>query len=200
MKYNDLTIGQIEAIGNKLGGMEGIQNFLSGKTVVVSAETLNAIPFSVWKSIPLGTHKDADAYRKALKKGGYKIGDWGNDILGKPAFTVAEKEETIDLVKVTVAELGFKNGATYKEICDAAASRGLKKCPNEVGPALRLAYTDQPAGEWLRIAMDPIAGSDGDLYIFDVVHDCDGRWLYGDYGHPGSRWGADYTFVFRLRK
>lgn len=34
MKYNDLSLGQIEAIVNKLGGMEGVQNFLSEKIVV----------------------------------------------------------------------------------------------------------------------------------------------------------------------
>ncbi len=29
MKYNELTLGQIEAIVNKLGGMEGVKRFLS---------------------------------------------------------------------------------------------------------------------------------------------------------------------------
>lgn len=34
MKYNDLSLGQVEAIVNKLGGMEGVKNFLSGKIAI----------------------------------------------------------------------------------------------------------------------------------------------------------------------
>jgi len=35
MKYGNLTLGQIEAIVNKLGGIEGVQKFLSGELIVV---------------------------------------------------------------------------------------------------------------------------------------------------------------------
>ncbi len=35
-KYADLNLGQIEAIGNKLGGMTGIMQFLAGELVVVA--------------------------------------------------------------------------------------------------------------------------------------------------------------------
>ncbi len=41
MKYNDLTLGQIEAIVNKLGGMDGVKNFLSGKGDVVDNSFLD---------------------------------------------------------------------------------------------------------------------------------------------------------------
>lgn len=201
MKYNDVSFGQAEAVFNKLGGMEGVKKFLAGETIVVPAIKIeNAESFPIWKTITLGQYKDADAYRKAFKKAGFKIGGWANDILGKPAFTIAPTEESIDLVILTVEELGFKNGATYKEICEAAVIQGLEKCPNEVGPALRLQYPDQPSGEWLRIAMEPITGSGGYLRIFGVGHDDGARWLSASYGHPGDRWRANRRFVFRLRK
>jgi len=35
MRYGELNLGQIEAIVNKLGGMEGVQRFLSGTSEVV---------------------------------------------------------------------------------------------------------------------------------------------------------------------
>jgi hypothetical protein len=35
MKYNELNLGQIEAIVNKLGGMEGVQQLLTGQIQVV---------------------------------------------------------------------------------------------------------------------------------------------------------------------
>ena len=196
MKYGEITFGQMEAIINKLGGMEGVQRFLSGEIVVKAPEHT----FKVWKTIKLGTLKNADEFRKALKKADCKIGDWGNDILGKPAFMVASAEEEIQLVNLSVAELGFKNGANYGDICAKAKELGLELCPNEVGPQLRLQYKDQPKGEYLRIAMEPITGSDGHLDIFRVDRDGGDLWLSGSIGRSGDFWRANYRFVFRLRK
>ena len=156
--------------------------------------------FEVWKTIKLGTIKNADEFRKALKKAGFKISDWANDIIGKPAFTVASGEEEIQLVNLSVEELGFKNGAKYGDICARAKELGLELCPNEVGPQLRLQYKDQPKGEWLRIAMEPITDSDGDLDIFNVGHDGDGLWLRSNLGFSDDFWDASNRLVFRLRK
>lgn len=200
MKYNDFSLGQVEAVFNKLGGAEGVMEFLSGKTMVVKVPSDGKTTFNVWKTIKLGTHKNADALRKALKKADFKIVDWANDILSKSAFTVASAEEEIQLVNLSVAELGFKDGATYENICSKAKELGLELCPNEVGPQLRLQYKDQPKGEYLRIAMEPITDSDGDLVIFDVDHDDDGLWLDGNFGFSDRFWFADRRFVFRLRK
>lgn len=196
MKYNELNWGQMEAIVNKLGGMEGVARFLSGETVVKAIEQT----FKVWKTIKLGTHKDVNALKKAITKAGCKIGDWANDMLGKEAFTIAPTEQEIDLVVVTVGELGFKNGAKYSDICQRAQELGLELCPNEVGPQLRLQYKDQPKGEWLRIAMEPITDSGGDRFIFRVAHGVNDLWLYWNYGNPGHVWDAGLRFVFVLRK
>ena len=38
MKYGKLTLGQVEAVVNKLGGMEGVKRFLSGETVIQVAK------------------------------------------------------------------------------------------------------------------------------------------------------------------
>jgi len=197
MKYGELTLGQMEVIVNKLGGMDGVKRFLSGE-LLVSAPTK---VWKTWRTIKLGTGlKTADDFRKAIKQAGMKIGDWGNDILGKPAFTVANEETEVELINVSVAELGFKDGATYKDICVRARELGLELCPNEVGPQLRLQYADQPKGEWLLVAMEAIAGSVGDLDVFGVGHVDDARWLDGDRGFPGSVWNGYFRFLFLRRK
>lgn len=43
MKYGELNLGQIEAIVNKLGGMDGVRRFLSGETVVKIEEEFSAL-------------------------------------------------------------------------------------------------------------------------------------------------------------
>lgn len=198
MKYNELNLGQIEALVNKLGGMDDVQRFLSGELIVSAATKV----WKTWKKIKLGTGlKDADDFRKALKKADCNIGDWGNDILGKPAFTVSPKETEVELVVVSVAELGFKDGATRADIYKRANELGLDLCPNEVGPQLRLQYKDQPKGEWLLIGMEPITDSGGDLRVFSVWRGGGGKqWLLGGDGGPGSFWSAGRRWVFLRRK
>ena len=147
---------------------------------------------TVWKTLKLGTGpKTADDFRIAIKELGNKIGDWGNSILGKPAFTASAEESEVDLVTRSGAELGFENGATRKEIYDRALELGLQLCPSEVGPQLRLQYQDQPKGKWILIAMDPI--DDG---MFNVEHDGNYLYLHAGNGHPGCHWSADSRWVF----
>lgn len=191
----NLTFGQMNAIVKKLGGKEGALRFLRGELLVSAA-----VPptYTVWKTITLGTHKDLKALKAALKSAKCKVSDYANDLLGKPAFTLASEQTEVDLVVRSVKELGFEGNATYAQICAKAVELGLELCPAEVGPALRLAYNDQPHDEWLRIAMEAITDSGGDRLIFHVGHGNDELWLgWGD-GNPDRVWCPDDRFVFVL--
>ena len=189
-KYGHRNHDWFEAIVNKLGGEEMAEAFLRGELVTKMAER----SFAIWKTITLGIHKSPGEYRKALKANGYRIGDYANQILNQ--VKVGGTEVQINLVLTTVAELGFKNGATRQQIYDRAKELGLELCPAEVGPALRLVYQDQPYEEWLRIAMEPISVSDGYLEVFGVGCGHVGRWLYSFYGDPVYFWGAGSRWVF----
>ena len=154
--------------------------------------------FKVFKTIKLGTGiKDADGYRKAIKDKRMHIGEFANDILGNPAFNVATKETEVDLVIVSVAELGFKDGAKLKDIYTRAKEKGLQLCPNEVGPQLRLQYIDQLKGEWLVVGMEPIAVSGDDLRLFNVAHlFYDGLWLDFNASSHNHIWLGIRRFIF----
>lgn len=157
--------------------------------------------FKVWKTIRLGTGLEtAEDFRESLEINGMKIGNWASDILGKPEFTVATKETKVNLVVVTVEQLGFKNGATREQIYTRAKELGLELCPPEVGPQLRLQYKDQPINERLVIATEPICGSDGYFKLFGVECDCGGLWLGNGFGSSAGVWGVDCRFVFVRRK
>ena len=91
------------------------------------------------------------------------------------------------------------NGATLADIHNRAKELGLELCPAEVGPQLRLQYADQPRGEWLLIAMEPITDSVGDPRIFDVELGDFGRWLDGLCGDPDGFWFGSGRFVFVRR-
>jgi len=198
MKYGELNLGQIEAIVNKLGGMDGVQRFLSDELIVSAPAKV----WKTWRKVTLGTFlRNPDDFRKAIKQAGMKIGEWGNDILDQPAFTVASEKIEVELINVSVAELGFKNGATYKDICARAKELGLDLCPAEVGPQLRLQYKDQPKGEWLLVSMEAITGSGGGLRIFSVVNSRgDYLCLHCDRGSSDIFWDVSQRFLFLRRK
>jgi len=152
--------------------------------------------FATFKTIKLGTLKDANAICKAITDAGVRI-----NILNQPAFTVATEETEVELVVASVAELGFKDGAEYSVICERAKQLDLELCPAEVGPQLRLQYLDQPNGEWLRIAMEPITFSDGNLCLFGVGRVSNEFWLDSSRnGRPGGFWLGLSRFVFVRRK
>lgn len=192
MAKNNRTIDRIQAVWNILGGEEGVDRLLVGRLKVVEACPPE---FPIWKTVRLGTCKSSSGYAKALRSAGMRIGGWGGDILSKISYS--KEEIDLNLVVLSVAELGFKEGATYVEICAKAIQLGLELCPAEVGPALLLQYGDPPQrGERLYIAMEAISNRLNYRCIFTVEHNA-GAWLDGDNGgHLVHFWSAAARFVF----
>ncbi len=193
--------GTMEAVVNKLGGMDGVQRFLSGELVVKSA-TPSDVVLKVWKTIKLGTGlKTADDFRKALKKSNCGIGDWANDILGKPAFTASETEMDANLVIVSVGELGFKDGATRKDIYERAQSLGLSLCPQKSDHSSASSTrtnrrTSGSSSEWNPSLARMATSACSVCRRYE-----DGKqWLHACYGSADSVWGAGGRFVFVSRK
>jgi len=196
MKYAKLDLGTIEAIVNKLGGMDGVKRFLAGELTVSAVEWTKKI----WNRIKVGTFKNVDEIRKALKKANVNVSEWANDILNKVVVSVTKEE--FDLVNVSPAELGFKGNTSRKDIYEMALKSGLELCSAEDGPQAVLQFGGQLRnGEWFVIGMEPITGSGGNLGVFYVERYGDGElWLYARSGYPGNVWDADFRFVFRRRR
>ena len=96
------------------------------------------------------------------------VGDWANSVLEQPAFTIATEETEVDLVVVSVSELGFQYRATRAQIYQRAQEFGLELCPPEVGPQLRLQYQEQHEDESLLVGIEPMDVSDGNLCVVRV--------------------------------
>lgn len=155
-----------------------------------------------WKTIKLGTdERCADDFRASLKEADCNVGYWANNILDKPAFKVSVNKVKVGLVVMSVIELGFKDGATLEAIFTRAKEIGLDLCPPEVGPQLRLQYKNQPKGDSLMIAMEPIIDSEGSPNVFRLDRYYGGRqWLYGYSGKPEDFSSANCHWVFSSRK
>ena len=128
MKYGKLSLGQIEAIVNKLGGMEGVNRFLSERTMVT--ETI----LKTWKTITLGTYKDVKTFSEAFESGNYLTdGSYAKDVFQDyilDTFCVLPVEE-VQLVKVSLADLGLRKTGNFKKICARAKKINLEFCPKK---------------------------------------------------------------------
>lgn len=133
-----------------------------------------------------------------IRAKGMQIGNNAIDIINKPAFTISSSAVRISLVVKSVAELGFPGRADFEQVCAAASTMGLSKCPAEVGPLLRLNYPEQPNGEWLIIAMDSIVDSQGEPRMFLIGHNDRGQWLVADHSYAPHTYGNTKKFVFAV--
>ena len=151
----------------------------------------------VWKAIRLGDFANSFALRNALDAADCGIGDLAEEILARPAFTLAATKTDVDLVVVSAAELGFVVGpASLRDIYSRAEMLGLSLAPSEVGPALRLQYFDQPIGEFLHVGMKPITTWHGDPVIFVVANGGAGLMLIGQNGSADTQMHASSKFLF----
>jgi hypothetical protein len=154
--------------------------------------------FQVWKTITLGVHDSIAGYRKALTSAGFGITDSASELLDK--IQVSTTQVKLDLVRVTVEELGFTKDVSLGQVFARARKIGFELCPAEVGPALRLEYEDRSLGNATCIAMKPITDSFMHSLVFELVHGLDGRVLNSDdgisHGRDGNFWDPVQIFVF----
>lgn len=87
-----------------------------------------------------------DELIKELNHHSIQRNPYAEQIFSSDYFTVSPSKQLLHIVKITVKELGFQNGATLLELYDKARSQGLDLCPLELGPFLRLQYLHQKEG------------------------------------------------------
>ena len=165
-------------------------------------------------TITLGTHRSGADLLDTLLEEKCLVSIWSTQALENPDFPVAAAEITVDIVVVSMLEMGFAESelATLDTIYDRAKQMGLETCPVEIAPQLRLRFLDQPdwsTGERLGeffVGSEPFVFTrDGFPKIFSVVRDDNfphvetgiGLWLIsngtveaGAEGHPGRLFNA----------
>jgi hypothetical protein len=154
--------------------------------------------FRIWRKLTLGTHKGVNAYRNALDAAGIKVGDSADEILGRPAFRYAGTKTEVEVTLVSAAKLGVESESTLADVYRRARQIGLELCPPEVGPQLRLDYRNQPLGEALNIAMEPVATYGGQPTILSLVNFGSGLALIGGDGRSDFMVPRTFLYVFAL--
>jgi len=155
--------------------------------------------FQIWQKIALGTYNGVDAYRRALESAGIKIGDAADEILGRPTFPYGTMKTDVELVLVSAADLGVETESSLADVYKRARQVGLELCPAEVGLQLRLDYRNQPRGDALTIAMEPVATYSGEPTILALANFVpSGLLLIGSDGRSEFMVPSTFRFVFAL--
>jgi hypothetical protein len=115
----------------------------------------------------------------------------------------------MEIVELSAASLGLHNGATFAQIIENAVGIGLAYCPLEVGPHLRLQFTDQSEGRLgqplsqhcappgsVTVASAPLT-DDNDTPKGFYLRRIEGvLWLRGYRSSPEHNWSPADRFAF----
>ena len=144
--------------------------------------------------------KSAEQLISEMEAAGINISDYAKSMLDNREFVPGKNPEEATLIRLTVADLGFKSSATTDQIYERAQNLGLELCPADTGPNYRLKYRNQPLNEWIYIGMKQVTGSGGHPSVFELARRDGGLWLDGAWAEPGRGWDPGREFAFRLRK
>ncbi|AWB46911.1 helicase [Paenibacillus sp. CAA11] len=95
--------------------------------------------------VEVGGFKKSELVEK-LQEHSIQLNEYGERLLNDGKFTTSETRYSLQTVELAVRDLGFSDGAVTAQIFKKANEVGLKLCPLELGPYLRLQYLDQPEG------------------------------------------------------
>jgi len=169
--------------------------------IVAAQPPTTPVEFPTFLSGRIGIYKTLDAVKTVFTEKGAQIGTYAGQMMSKPEFVLSQVEQDIEWVAVSGRQLGFTRSYTRVALIDRAEKKFmLDRCQPEDGVYIRLGYLKQPKGEWRPLAMDPIADSDGRLFVFYVVHGDDGLYLRSFYGYAGPQWPPVRVWLFRRRK
>lgn len=151
------------------------------------------------KEVWVGGHSKQELLQN-LKDQNIGINEYGLKIINHPSFVISPQKNKLLSVEISVNDLGFPNGAVTKEIYQKAEELGLRLCPAELGPYIRLQYLDQPIdppkGNWLNIAMKKLSDEPDFPNGFYLRRREDGFWLRGYLASPDHLWCSTDRFIF----
>ena len=109
-----------------------------------STATYPACPV-IDRTVQIGGQTKA-ALLERLAQCGIEMNESARVLFASDKFVTSDAPTHLRTVELSVRNLRFPQGATLSDLYASAAHLGLRLCPVELGPHLRLQYLDQPEG------------------------------------------------------
>jgi len=199
MKYSEMKWGIMEALINKLGGIEGVEKFLRGEITVSQ-------PTCFWReqdgvicfTLPPTDGTTGPQWIERLEARGFRLSKWAKDVLNSKDFKPTSG--VIYNIAVLKGTLWSDNKRITKNIRAEANNRKLTKANAEVACMIREKFTKEDIEamglSWIITMHEPIKDSDGDPSLLRVSRGDDDPWLSTSYDNPAYRWNRGYGFAF----
>ncbi|MEK7485307.1 MAG: helicase [Planctomycetota bacterium] len=152
---------------------------------------------------------DKQQLLKALQEQRVELNDAAVEIFMDNRFEILRQSVIIEIKRLSLADLGFAEGATYGQIMESARKIGLVECPLELGPHLRLQFLGQPEGAFgfpatqntaplgsITVATSPLDDTDETPKGFYLRRIEGILWLRGYRSWPCHIWSPENVFVF----
>jgi hypothetical protein len=166
---------------------------------------------AILRAVQLGGQTKAELLER-LVRGGVEINALGRVLFACDKFTTSDVRTELMTVELSVRSLGFPEGGTVSELFASATRLGLRLCPVELGPHLRLQFLDQPEGYLgqpvlqhrappgsITIASEILSGDDDFPKGFYLRRIEDTLWLRGYGCGRGDVWDPEDRFLFGER-
>lgn len=199
MKYNDFTLGQIEAVFNKLGGGDGVFRFLRDELTVSEPVRRWREQDSIVYFLVTSDGATGPEWIDRLEKKGFRVGDYAKRVLRSADFKPTNGVTTE--IAVLKGELFPDSDRITEKIRAEAGRRNFTKPNAEVACLIRDKFSDEEIKEmgllWVIVMHEPIKDSGGFPGLLSARRSGAGYWLYAFYVSPGDGWdrGGGFTFA-----
>ena len=146
---------------------------------------------------------------QALREHNVQLNQAAETLFENCRFPWLSQDQIIEIAPVSVADLGFGEGATYAQLTARALESGLVECPLELGPYLRMQFLGQPEGAGgistthgrappgsITVASSPLDDADETPKGFYLQRVDGVLWLRGYWSWPGQIWSPEDVIVF----
>lgn len=146
---------------------------------------------------------------QALRERNVQLNQAAEALFEDRRFTPLSRTRVIEIAALSVADLGFADGATYDQLIARALASGWGECPLELGPHLRLQFPDQAEGSVgfpatkhrappgsIAVASAPLDDLDETPKGFYLRRIEGVLWLRGYWSHPGHVWRPEDVLVY----
>ena len=106
----------------------------------------------LWKKIKKIPFRDVNSCIKEVRKRSV-ISPWIEDIFSRKKNINYSIYKNFEIHRLTLKDLGFKKAVKLKDVYKMFKKFKFDLVPPEISLYLRLIYTKQPRGEWLRISV-----------------------------------------------
>ena len=153
----------------------------------------------IWKKIEKINYENINALLESFKKKNIKTSPWIDNIFSKNNYSFKGIKLPIELIRISLKELGFTSPTELQEVYKVSNNKGLNLVEPEIALVCREFYLEQPTGEWLRFAtpFKSMIDTDGVPHLLKLGKALNLYFIETYWSYPKAIFHSHNEFVFK---